>query len=78
MSLFHSINSVKSQTFLKRLATGSTYPNLGVSDLKLLNIYLPSEIENKKLNKLFESKNSIESKIISSQQLQKSLINQVL
>jgi len=77
MGIFHAINSVKSQTFLKRLATGSTYPNLGVSDLKLLNIYLPYEIENKKLNDLFEAKKVIDAKIILSQSLQKSLINQV-
>ena len=75
--LFHSINSSRTQSFLKRLATGSTYPNLGVSDIQLLKLYLPNENETNSLNNLYSNKDIIKKKLSSSLDLLKSLINQV-
>jgi len=77
LKLFHSINSIITQNFIKKLAVGSTYPNLTLSDIELVNIYIPNNSELKKLNNIFLQRKEILSKVRESQKLQKDIINKI-
>jgi len=77
LKLFHAIYCMKSQSFIKKLAVGSTYPNLTLSDIHLFKVYIPSDSENKKLTQLFLKKKEVSLKIEKSKFLQKALINKV-